>query len=67
MLDNMSVEQMKEAVQLINNQVIIEASGTVNLENINNIASSEVDYISTSAITARAGIIDIGLDFVIPF
>jgi len=62
MLDNMSVETMKEAVKLINNRAIIEASGTVNLENINQIASTGVDYISTSAITAKAGILDIGLD-----
>ncbi|OGI04198.1 MAG: nicotinate-nucleotide diphosphorylase (carboxylating) [Candidatus Melainabacteria bacterium GWF2_37_15] len=63
MFDNMSVTQMEEAVKFVNSQAITEASGTVTLENINNIASSGVDYISTSAITAKAGIIDIGLDF----
>ncbi len=62
MLDNMPVEQMKQAVKLINNRAITEASGTVNLENINKIASCGVDYISASAITAKAGILDIGLD-----
>ncbi len=64
MLDNMPVGDMIQAVKLINSQAITEASGTVTLENVNNIASSGVDYISTSAITARAGIIDIGLDVV---
>lgn len=62
MLDNMSVSEMQQAVSLINKRAIVEASGTVSLENINKIASSGVDYISTSAITAKAGIIDIGLD-----
>lgn len=62
MFDNMPVEIMKEAVNLVNSRAITEASGTVTLENVNAIASSGVDYISTSAITARAGIIDIGLD-----
>lgn len=62
MFDNMQIEEMKEAVSLINNQAITEASGTVTIENVNKIASTGVDYISTSAITAKAGIIDIGLD-----
>ena len=62
MLDNMSVETMKEAVNLINHKVITEASGIVTLETVNEIASCGVDYISTSAITAKAGILDIGLD-----
>lgn len=62
MLDNMSVEQMKQAVKIIASRAVTEASGTVSLDTVNAIASSGVDYISTSAITARAGIIDIGLD-----
>ncbi len=62
LLDNMPIEQMKEAVSLIRKRAIVEASGNVTLENINQVASTGVDYISTSAITARAGIIDIGLD-----
>lgn len=62
MLDNMPVEEMKKAVELINKRCIIEASGTVILETVNLIASSGVDYISTSAITSKAGILDIGLD-----
>lgn len=65
MLDNMPIAEMEEAVNLINKRAITEASGTITLENVNEIASSGVDYISTSAITARAGIIDIGLDFVL--
>ncbi len=62
MLDNMPVDVMAQAVKLINGRALTEASGVVNLENINKIASSGVDYISTSAITSKAGILDIGLD-----
>lgn len=63
MLDNMSVSEMKEAVQLIDGKAIVEASGNVNLENINEIASTGVDVISTSAIQTKAGALDIGLDY----
>lgn len=62
MFDNMTVEEMKKAVKTVNNKCITEASGTITLETVNLIASSGVDYISTSAITAKAGILDIGLD-----
>lgn len=62
MLDNMSIEQMTEAVRLIDGKAIVEASGNICLDNINDIASTGVDYISTSALTAKAGILDIGLD-----
>lgn len=62
MLDNMSVEDMKKAVELINKRAIVEASGNITLETINNVASTGVDYISTSAITVKAGALDIGLD-----
>ena len=62
MLDNMSLEMMKEAVCIINNKSVTEASGNISLNNINEVASTGVDYISTSAITSKAGIIDIGLD-----
>lgn len=64
MLDNMPVEIMKKAVSLIGDKALTEASGLVNLDNINEIASIGVDYISSSAITAKAGILDIGLDII---
>ncbi|HSA07418.1 MAG TPA: carboxylating nicotinate-nucleotide diphosphorylase [Candidatus Gastranaerophilales bacterium] len=62
LLDNMPVEMMKNAVDFIDDRVIIEASGAISLENINKSASSGVNYISTSSITAKAGVLDIGLD-----
>ncbi len=62
MLDNMSCSTMKEAVSLINNKAIIEASGNVNLETVNEIARTGVDIISSSAIVAKAPTLDLALD-----
>lgn len=62
MLDNMSLEQMSEAVELINGRAIVEASGNVNLSTIKDIASTGVDIISSSAIVAKAPTLDLGLD-----
>ncbi len=62
MLDNMSVEQMKQAVDIINHQAIVEASGNVKLDAVNAIASTGVDIISSSAIVAKAPTLDLALD-----
>lgn len=62
MLDNMSIETMKEAVKLINHQAIVEASGRVNIDSLRAIASTGVDVISSSAIVAKAPTMDLGLD-----
>jgi len=63
MLDNMTSKEVTEAVKLINGKAIIEVSGRINLENIAEYAKTGVNYISTSAVTAKAGIVDISLDF----
>lgn len=62
MLDNMTVENMRKAVQMINHTAIVEASGNVNLSTVNEIASTGVDIISSSAIVAKAPTLDIALD-----
>ena len=62
MLDNMPVETMKKAVELINHQAIVEASGNVNLSTVNAIASTGVDIISSSALVAKAPTLDLALD-----
>lgn len=62
MLDNMTIEQMKDCVKLINGQAIVEASGNVNLTTVSEIASTGVDIISSSAIVAKAPTLDLGLD-----
>ena len=62
MLDNMSIDTMREGVKLINGNAIVEASGNVNLSTIKNIAATGVDIISSSAIVAKAPTLDLGLD-----
>ena len=62
MLDNMDIETMKSACQLINHKAIVEASGNVNLSTVDAIASTGVDIISYSAIVAKAPTLDIALD-----
>jgi len=62
MLDNMTLEQMKEGVKLINGRAVVEASGNVNLSTVKDIAATGVDIISSSAIVAKAPTLDLGLD-----
>lgn len=62
MLDNMSNEQMVEAVQLIDGRALVEASGGVNLDTIGAIAKTGVDIISVGALTHSVKAFDISLD-----
>ncbi len=62
MLDNMTIEEMKTAIEKINGAAIVEASGNVNLTTLREIASTGVDIISSSAIVAKAPTLDLGLD-----
>ncbi|ATY83651.1 nicotinate-nucleotide diphosphorylase (carboxylating) [Kyrpidia spormannii] len=62
MLDNMTVEQMKEAVERINGRAVVEASGGVTEENVVDIAKTGVDYISVGALTHSSTALDISLD-----
>jgi nicotinate-nucleotide pyrophosphorylase (carboxylating) len=64
MLDNMSVNEMKEAVAAANGKVLLEASGNVTLERIGEIAETGVDYISVGALTHSAPAADISLKVV---
>lgn len=61
MLDNMSLEAAKEAVELINKRALIEFSGNVELGNIKRIAELGVDYISVGALTHSAKILDFSM------
>ncbi|MBQ4646905.1 MAG: carboxylating nicotinate-nucleotide diphosphorylase [Candidatus Gastranaerophilales bacterium] len=63
MLDNMTCEQMKEACQLINKRAIVEASGCVTFDNVEEIAKTGVDIISTSAIVMKAPTLDLAFDY----
>lgn len=61
MLDNMTKEQMKEAVDWIAGRAETECSGNVTKENIANLKEIGVDYISSGALTHSAPIMDISL------
>jgi nicotinate-nucleotide pyrophosphorylase (carboxylating) len=69
LLDNMTADQMREAVARRNAvapQVLLEASGGVNLETVRAIAETGVDRISVGALTHSAPALDIALDFEAP-
>ena len=61
MLDNMSPEEMKEAVRLIDGRAETECSGNVTKEKIASLVSTGVDYISSGALTHSAPILDISM------
>jgi nicotinate-nucleotide pyrophosphorylase (carboxylating) len=63
LLDNMTPEQLGEAVRLVAGRAKTEASGGVRLETIRGIAESGVDLISVGALTHSATAVDLGLDF----
>ncbi len=63
MLDNMSLEEMEKAVKLINKRTKIEASGNITLDNIQQVAKTGVDFISTGAPIHSSKWLDISLKF----
>jgi nicotinate-nucleotide pyrophosphorylase (carboxylating) len=66
MLDNMTPHRIKKAVDLIRSRkpdILIEASGNVNLENVRKIAETGVDLISVGAVTHSAPAADISMRF----
>ncbi len=63
MLDNMTGEQMRKAVEMVGGRAVVEASGGVTLPRIPDIAATGVDLISSGAITHSAPNFDVGLDY----
>lgn len=61
MLDNMSEDEMREAVKLIGGRAETECSGNVTKENVKQLVEIGVDYISSGALTHSAPILDISL------
>ncbi len=61
MLDNMSVEDMKEAVKMASGRAETECSGNVTKENVARLVDIGVDYISSGALTHSAPILDLSL------
>ncbi|HEY8345870.1 MAG TPA: carboxylating nicotinate-nucleotide diphosphorylase [Symbiobacteriaceae bacterium] len=62
MLDNMPVEMMKQAVKMIDGRAVVEASGCITEENIQEVAKTGVDYISVGALTHHIRALDISLE-----
>ncbi|MFH1015227.1 MAG: carboxylating nicotinate-nucleotide diphosphorylase [Nitrospirota bacterium] len=67
MLDNMSIQDMKEAVNIVRTSkkdVTLEASGNVSLDNVREVAETGVDLISIGALTHSATAVDISMKIV---
>ncbi len=64
MLDNFSLDDLREAVRRADGRVRLEASGGVSLQTVRAIAETGVDVISVGALTHSAAVLDIGLDVV---
>ena len=64
MLDNMSTDDMKEAVNTARGKAIIEASGNITLNNVRAVAETGVNLISVGAITHSAPAVDISMKII---
>ena len=64
LLDNMSIETMREAVRMCDGKAKLEASGNVTLDNVLEVAGTGVDYISVGALTHSPKVFDVSLEFV---
>ncbi len=62
LLDNMSLDDMRRAVEAVGSRVTLEASGGITLDNIRAVGETGVDYISVGALTHSARALDISLD-----
>lgn len=63
MLDNMTLDAMKEAVRIINKRALAEASGNMDEKDLRAVAETGVDYISIGALTNNVKPLDISLKF----
>ncbi|TIP76717.1 MAG: nicotinate-nucleotide diphosphorylase (carboxylating), partial [Mesorhizobium sp.] len=62
-LDNMTVDDLRQAVAMVAGRAITEASGRITLDTVAEIAATGVDLISVGWLTHSAPILDIGLDY----
>lgn len=62
MLDNMSVQDMEEAVKVIQGRALVEASGGITLENLREVAAAGVDFISVGQLTHHLKSLDISME-----
>jgi len=63
MLDHFSLDEMKKAVEINKRRALIEASGNITLDDIEDVAKTGVDIISVGSLTHSVKSIDISLDF----
>lgn len=63
MLDNFSLEMMHEAVSLVNGRAKLEVSGNVEIDQLTTLATTNVDFISTGAITKHVKAVDLSMRF----
>ena len=63
LLDNMDTATLREAVGMVAGRMVTEASGTMTLPRIAEVAATGVDYISVGALTHSAPVLDLGLDW----
>ena len=63
LLDNMTPEQLRTAVQLADGRAVLEASGGITLDTIRSVAETGVDLISVGALTHSVRAMDLSLDF----
>jgi len=64
LLDNFSVDEVKQAVKITNKKTNLEASGSIDLENIEDYVSTGVDYISIGSMTKNILSVDYSLQFI---
>ncbi|WP_374010128.1 carboxylating nicotinate-nucleotide diphosphorylase [Leifsonia sp. LS-T14] len=65
MLDNFSLDELREGVALVAGRAIVEASGNVSLATVRDIAETGVDVISSGALTHSVRSLDLGLDVMV--
>lgn len=65
MLDNFSLDELREGVAIIGGRALVEASGNVTLSTVRDIAETGVDVISVGALTHSVRSLDLGLDVVV--
>jgi nicotinate-nucleotide pyrophosphorylase (carboxylating) len=63
LLDNFSLDELREAVRVTGGRAILEASGNLHLETIRAVAETGVDYVSVGAITKHLRAIDFSMQF----
>ena len=63
LLDNFSLQEVKQAVELSNKKIKLEVSGNITMENINQYAMLGVDYISVGALTKHVQAVDFSMLF----